>query len=481
MTRFSEYLEQVIMRSGMKEKDLAKASGFARSYIALMKTGQRVSPDIDKMSKLMYALNLPPYEMEEFKEEYYRARIGDEAYERDESVMDFIHSFNNTSKLYTKEHHVYEIPDVKTVNNRMDLEWLIKAIIKNEAEKKNGFVHIMMQGTGNLLKNILPDVCDSNKELEIEHIVCMEQSGDQKTKSENLYNIRMLRELIPITVFSNSQNYKLYYYYDHVASKYNTGSLFSYMVLTSEYLICMDANITMGMLCKDEAVRELYECVFQKNKRNCREMIHYISNESEMIRYQEEIKEQENITYSIAQQPCFGVLKIQGLFRKYANHMNKQLFSNLQKMVQKNSEIVDEDNHKHISYCTKEGLRRFAIDGVIDELPKEICGILEKRDRKYILMLLLEMIEAGKYEIYLLDEKEDGIPKELFINVYSVTEMMVLYLSENLKTRFAVNESSITKIIYESLKNMLKNPRIGTLEASKIYIRKLIQEIEKMP
>ena len=45
MTRFSEYLEQVVIRSGMKEKELAKASGFARSYIALMKTGQRVSPD----------------------------------------------------------------------------------------------------------------------------------------------------------------------------------------------------------------------------------------------------------------------------------------------------------------------------------------------------------------------------------------------------------------------------------------------------
>lgn len=476
MSRFSEYLEQVILRSGMKEKELSKASGFARSYIALMKTGQRVSPDAEKMMKLMYALNLPPYELEEFREEYYRARIGDEAYEREKAVMDFIHSFDNVSNLCIKEHHRYEIPDVKTVNNRMDLERLIKAVIKNEAEKRNGFLHIMMQGTENLFKNILPGVCDSNKELKIEHIVCMEQSGEQRTRNENLYNIKMLKELIPITVFSNSQNYKLYYYYDHVASKYNIGSLLNYMILTSEYLICIDASMTNALVSKEESVRELYEYIFQNNKRNCRQMISYINDEIEMKQYQTEKNEIDDITYSIAQQPCFGVLKVQGLFRKYANYINKKMLFSLEKTIQKNSARINEDNNKHISYCTKEGLKRFAVEGIIDELPRELDGVLDKRDRKYILATLLEMIESNKYELYLL---EANIPKELFINVYSESNMIVLYHAENLKTKYILNESSITKTIYESLKSMFKNPKIGSLEMSKIYIRTLIQELER--
>lgn len=48
MSKFSEHLDKCISNSGMTENQLAKMSGFNRSYIALMKNGQRVSPDTEK-------------------------------------------------------------------------------------------------------------------------------------------------------------------------------------------------------------------------------------------------------------------------------------------------------------------------------------------------------------------------------------------------------------------------------------------------
>ena len=56
MSKFSEHLDKCISNSGMTENQLAKMSGFNRSYIALMKNGQRVSPDTEKMVKLLDAL-----------------------------------------------------------------------------------------------------------------------------------------------------------------------------------------------------------------------------------------------------------------------------------------------------------------------------------------------------------------------------------------------------------------------------------------
>ena len=479
MSRFSEYLEQVILRSGMKEKELAKASGFARSYIALMKNGQRVSPDTEKMTKLMMALNLPPYEIEVFKEEYHRARVGDEAYERDEAVMEFFHSFGNTRKLEIKSRHEYEIPDVKTVDNRMDLECLIKAVIKNEAEKKDGYIHLVMQGTGNMLKDILPEVCESNKLLEVEHIVCMEQYNEVGSKEDQLYNVKMLKELIPITVFSNSRKYKIYYYYDHVASKFNPGNLLSYMVLTSEYLICMDSNMTMGTISKDFEMRQLYEQLFQQHKKKCREMITYFRDETELQTYQTIKNGIEDVTYSISQQPCFGVLKIDGLIRKYMTRTNRQLLFNLEKMIQKNNQKIEREDNKHIAYCTKKGLQRFAKEGVVDELPKEIYTLLQKQDRKYMLEQLVKLIDEGKYELYLIEENGRNIPKELLINVYGKSGMSVIYLSEDTESRFALNESSLTRTLYESLKNMSKSPKNYPVEESRNYIKMLIDELKK--
>ena len=70
MSKFSEHLEQCIIDSGMTENQLAKLSGFNRSYIALMKNGQRISPDTGKMIKLFENLKLSPYEYDELWKEY---------------------------------------------------------------------------------------------------------------------------------------------------------------------------------------------------------------------------------------------------------------------------------------------------------------------------------------------------------------------------------------------------------------------------
>ena len=99
MSKFSEHLGQCIMNSGMTENQLARMSGFNRSYIALMKSGLRVSPDAGKMMKLIDTLNLPPYEYDEIWSEYIRARMGDSVYERNRAVIDFLESFNNSSKI----------------------------------------------------------------------------------------------------------------------------------------------------------------------------------------------------------------------------------------------------------------------------------------------------------------------------------------------------------------------------------------------
>lgn len=73
MSKFSEHLDKCISNSGMTENQLAKMSGFNRSYIALMKNGQRVSPDTEKMVKLLDALAL---QLQILLERYAYSEIG---------------------------------------------------------------------------------------------------------------------------------------------------------------------------------------------------------------------------------------------------------------------------------------------------------------------------------------------------------------------------------------------------------------------
>lgn len=479
MSNFSKYLELSIINSGMTEKQLAKISGFTRSYIALMKNGQRVSPDVEKMIKLLQALNLSPDEYDSLWAEYIRARIGNDVYERTVAVMDFVHSFNSVSNAIIKSRCYHELPELQKIDNRLDMEYLIRAVIENESMKENGFVHIIMQGGGNILSCILPAICRKNKELRVDHIVCMEKYAGSWMEDNQLYNVKMLKEIIPIVVFSNSLNYKVHYYYDHVASRFHSGMLLPYMILTSDYLLGISADMTRGILTKESETRNLYEEMFQNHKNHCREMFEYTEGLEKVMTYFALDGEKEDITYSLSSQPCFGVLKVMGLVRKYCQVDDESIVMKLEENLKKNEHWISEEGKLHISYCSRDGLERFAKEGVVDELPREIYSPLNVKDRKRVLQMLLEKINNGSYEMYLVDENAIHLPKELIITVYGISNVLLLYLSEHANSRIVLTESSMMRLLYEAFQNLLKNPQVGTKDEAKEYLAKLIMSLNE--
>lgn len=481
MSNFSKYLELSIINSGMTEKQLAKISGFTRSYIALMKNGQRVSPDVEKMTKLLQVLNLSPDEYDSLWAEYIRARIGNDVYERTVAVLDFIHSFNSVSNAVIRARCYHELLELQRIDNRLDMEYLIRAVIENESMKENGYVHIIMQGSDNVLPRILPAICRKNKKLRVDHIVCMEKYAVSSMDNNQLYNVKMLKEIIPIVVFSNSLNYKVHYYYDHVASRFNSGMLLPYMILTSECLLSINADMKNGILTKEQKTHQLYEEMFQNHKKHCREMFEYTEGLEEVMTYFAQKEDKEKITYSLAAQPCFGVLRVVGLIRKYCKITDENIISRLEENLKKNEHWISNEDNIHISYCCKSGLERFAREGIVDELPREIYTPLSVRDRKRILQMLLERIDDSSYELYLLDENTIQLPKELIITVYGISNVLLLYLSEYDNSRIVLREGSMMRLLYEAFQNLMKNPLVSTKEEAKIYVSELIMSLGEEP
>lgn len=475
MSKFSEHLEQCIMDSGLTESQLAKVSGFTRSYIALMKNGQRVSPDTVKMAKLLSYLNLPPYEYDEIWTEYIRARLGDSVYERNSAVIEFIESFGNISYTPIKTFYRHEIPDIRTIDNRMDMEYLIKAVIEQEALKEDGNVRIIMQGDSPVLKNVLPGVCRNNRNLKIDHIICMNNKLGNGYEKDELYNINMLKCLMPIVIFSDSENYRIYHYYDQVTSHFSTASILPCMVLTQDYVISMNAEMNKGMLSRDKEIIDLFDSLFQEHKRGCRMMFKKVEDATGFFEYFATQLHTDNVIYTIGSQPCFGALKVDNLVRKYCTAENEKVRSLLENNIRQNEKLVDGETTKLVSYCTRSGLRRFIEEGVVDELPANIYRKLEKRDRLDILHKLQTAIEQGKYELYIMEEHGIDFPNQLQICSYGVTESVIVFMTENEESRFILNESSLTKILFEFFQEFMRSPQVCSLEKSTRILEQLIQ------
>lgn len=479
MSKFSEHLEQCMMDSGMTESQLAKVSGFTRSYIALMKNGQRVSPDSAKMAKLLDMLNLPSDKYDEIWTEYIRARLGDSVYERNKAVIDFMESFGNISNTPIKSFYQHEIPNISMVDNRMDIEYLIKAVIEQEALKEDGNVRIIMQPDTPVLKNVLPVVCRNNRNLKIDHIICMDnQTGNGYGKDE-LYNINMLKCLMPIVIFSDSENYKIYHYYDRVASHFSCTSLLPCMVLTQDYVINMNAAMDKGLIFREKEIVSLFDGIFQEHKRRCRMMFKRMENDEELFEFLNHQACMENIVYTIGRQPCIGMLKVYNIVKKYCISENEKIHSLLENILIKKEKVFSGRQIKIVSYCTKKGLKRFAEEGIVDEFPLKICRKLDIYDRLNILQKLLAAIEQGKYELYLLEEQRIDFPSRLQISSYGLTDALILYMSENEKNRFILKETSLTKILFEFFQDFVRSPQVCNSEKSLLYLKQIIQKLSK--
>lgn len=83
-------------------------------------------------------------------------------------------------------------------------------------------------------------------------------------------------------------------------------------------------------------------------------------------------------------------------------------------------------------------------------------------------------MKKGKYELHFLEEEYYRIPRKLFITAYGLSNVVIVYLSEQEQLRFRLTENSMTRILYESLQNLVKTPQVNEKEDATEYIRKLL-------
>lgn len=452
MSKFSQCLEKYIMRSGLTENQLAKVSGFTRSYIALMKNGQRVSPDMVKLKKLLEALNLSPYEYDEVWKAYLMARYGDRIYELRTNMISFIESFGRVSKISIKSSFNHDIPQVKTIDNRMDLEYFVKAVIEQEALKDAGYVKMIVQEDFSFLFSILPSVCRSNPALHVEHIVCLE-GNDMINLEEQSYNLKTLGKLLPILLSGNENGYEIYYYYDKVSSHFSTSALMPYLILTSDYAINISTNLEYAMVSTDAESHQLFTQLFENRKKICRKMLEKISTGARIFEHYSSHRPDAEKVYTIGSQPCFGMFPVDAMVQKYFSAGDAALMEAILEVLRQNREIYS-SMQNITSYFTKEGIIRLMEDGLVEELPREIYLPLEVQDRKALLKMLIMAIKSETYEAYMLDGHKFAFPQELWMTAYSFTKVDVIYMSDKTEARFILEEQSLARSIYDFLTDL---------------------------
>lgn len=477
MSKFSEKLDDAIVASGLTEDDLAKESGFSRGYIAQTRNGQRVPKDNKKMEKLLKALRLTPYEYDELWREYSKNQVGVDVYERNETMIDLIESFGKVSGTFFGVEFNHQVPDVNVIDNSVDLDYIIKAVMEAESVKENGFINIVMQADQESTIRTLLNIIKNNKnQTKIQHILCLEKGYEK----ELLYNVETLKKLIPVAMADKTKNYEIYYYYDILSSHVNSCSVTPYFIVTSEYVLCMSYNMTMGILHKEEKIRLFYQQIFDEIKSKSTVLMKVLNYPVDMLMEYSVLSEMTQRIYTIGIQPCMGIAGMGTYLKKYCKIQDPKLLMLIKKRIVANEDIFKEGKARVISYYTKSGITAFMKEGVIAELPSGIYRKIEPIDRIGFFQGIITKIEEGAYETYLIDDKKIRVPKELYISsADDDSKTGLFYISEEDGVQIVLNEKTLTKLMNEFLKGLKNSDKVSSKEESEQYLRFLFNELKE--
>ena len=467
MSEFSQALEKYIYQSGLTEKQLAKISGFTRSYIALMKNGQRVSPDTVKLNKLLEALGLSPYEYEQIWNAYLKARFGEHSYILQKNVVSFIESFGRISQISIPSDFHYHIPAIRTINNRIDLEIFLKAVVEEEARKPDGYIHMVVQKDFSFLLNLLPPLYRSGNAIKIEHILCLEGAGEPQSGPG--YNLQSLGAIMPALLAGYDNGYEVYYYYEKISSHVSSSTFMPYMLMTSKYIINISTDYEYAVISTEAETHQLFEQLFSQKKKSCKRMLQGVTTGANLFEYYARSRSSSEVIFTIGSQPCFGVFPVDAMVKKYLASKEASYLNTMLTFFEENRSIY-EGLQGLVSYFTKDGIDTLMEQGLLTELPREMYISLQPKDRLELLKMLIQGIKSGRYKAYLLDENKFLYPSELIISAYSLTAANIIYMSQARNARFALEEQSITRILYSFLEELKMSTLVYSPEDTLDYL-----------
>lgn len=484
MNDFSKKLKSHIARLDIKILQLSKASGVDRTLIQKILTGTRLPAERKTVEKIISVMMLTTQEEEELYRLYKISKMGESVYSRHMLVKDLIECFgekkiNSLCNVKSEYHHDFsDFPKLSTVIGSNDVNAIFKAIIESEACKKDGVIQILMQPDNEVLINLLTMIGNEHSNLTIEHVFCLQNSI--REKDDNFYNITCIKRIAPL-LLSGCQ-YDPLIYYDDVKAHFSRSTLFPFVVLTKDKMMCISNDYNNAMVFQEPDFLELYQSSYQQIKNMAKPLIVKLNNIIENYMYYKE-KEQSSkcVAYELMEQPCFSWFLTEDLMKKYIKSDMQcwsDLISDVASRAKRYQEAID-NKHTLRSYFSKAGVDNFLKTGRIDEIPSAIYNPIEQEDCIEIIKQMYRCYLGGSYYTRLYDNNVLKLNRNLTVASFDESTICFVYNKADAESvYFAINEPSITYAIHSFLIYIEESDMVLSEKETIEFIKSKIEENE---
>lgn len=489
MSLLSTKLKELIDRSGTTVYKLAQKADVERTTIHKCIAGNRIPP-FEFIQKISDALLLSPAEKRELTTAYHISKTGEDTYYRRMKVKDIIEKLSATARPMAQRDFIATPKDsaersfgsIRMHTGGYAVDTIVKEIIDHE-------VCTAEQPSIDFVVNMrYPHLFDllyqyhSRMNVNMRHIIRLSKLGE----SYAFNNLELLSDILPLAMVP-CDGYTPYYYYESDHSEGEMTSPFPYYIITGSSVILLARDLKSAITATEPYVVSYFHSFFERSLEKSNPLMSKMLDASDILAHFIEDQKYQGCAFNFIEfHPCFAKWYDYDLAQAKvrAEIPNREDFI---KMVLARYTPLFENPHPSISVFCVEGLRLFAEEGILPDLPAAAIYPFTVPERIKLLKTLREMTVQRKYYPYIINQAEfafyvaSDIPYYLSITTYdgqAVNFANYSYTDQRARSIF-ITEPGIVDAFCDFV-NTLDESRLvyGQAETLKI-LDKFIKECEQ--
>lgn len=253
MLSLENILKEHIKNSGHSIYSLSKLSDVNQTTLQRALNGERPISR-ENLNKIIGHLDLTPSESEEIETAFLINKLGKYTYLKNTFIKTLLET--NPRSFTTSDSSIRFCPlkltDTKIVNGRMNiLNTVCRLLSSNENTPS---LYAVSHYQDSFFKTLYEQLQHAElKHLKIIHIIPFVKETKDHPET-TLFNIKIIEQLLPTTLYSDNTNMEFYYYYENEALPSLSGIPYPYYIVTDSNAILLSADYeTAHILPKDNS------------------------------------------------------------------------------------------------------------------------------------------------------------------------------------------------------------------------------------
>ncbi len=387
MSKFSEQLRTLIQESGESISSISRSTGTERTSIHKAIIDERILP-YQVVRNLASHFQMTIDEREVFFRNYDILLQGEDNYENRRAICSLL-NYLSAFSFHRSSHAIIpaEWPEIKDplIRGEYAVRCTIRQVIAYElSQKEDAFVQMYLPPQLDLTDAFTTQWL-SGKEFHAEQIFCFRAGMRNEVP-----NIRLLKQLLPLSIASRGK-YKPYYFYSHSDAEKLTP--FSYYIITPGHLVLLSENLSVAQIHSCKSVIDFYSCYFHGLVEKCETLTDYGTDVTDILN---EYKRQDTppTIRVISHHPCPNRYLDGDLIERY---YGKEIDDpQVLRIIENQAEFVRRIPGDFYSVFAEEGLRDFIDGSFATSKSKEFTPPPNVKDRQKLLKSFREGIDSGE-------------------------------------------------------------------------------------